>query len=309
MMDLSSLGRYNSRMITPSCTPALKLSFLALLLSSCGLAGNTDPASSEWAHALGDIMGSADEALARSPLAFQAPPLPWSERLWAWTSEWILPVAVATGNCYSESLGSCLSGERKVTYSRCTLGPWTLSGEVAFRYSGGSLCSVRAVGDFVRRIPDFSVEGRSGATLNVSVLDENTGGQRLERTGASSFSYAVEGLRRSIDEPTGQRSLDLTFSTSEDMQITGLTRANRTLTGGTLQITDNTSSEVVSVSPNALRWNGTCSCPVSGSWVGQRRDAGGVTEDFVVRMESCGNAEVTLGSQTSTVIIERCVGI
>jgi hypothetical protein len=280
------------------------------LLSGCGMFPFMGPGAqdAELAHSLGDIMGSADESLSRSTLALRRPPLGLPESLWAQASQWLIPLAEAAGaNCYQQALSACSSNERSLTYESCKLGPLVLLGKVTFKFAGGSSCALSVDDDFVRRIPDYTVTGRQGGVLGVTVFDAATAGQKIVRKSASTYSYSITGLRRYFDDPAQERLVDLSFRTTSDMQITGSTRATRRMTGGTLEITNNIDGSVISLSPNALRWSSTCSCPTSGSWVGQIVDAENMTTDFVVTLESCGSAEVKRGDETSSVSLERCV--
>lgn len=267
------------------------LGLLALLTACGGELPSIGGANTEIVHAVGDLMGAADESLSQSTL----------------TS--IAVSAFASSSCYSTSFSPCSSNQRTLTYSQCTFGSLTLSGEVQFVFAGGSNCSVDSSSEFVRRVPDFEIVGRSGGTVGVVTLNPSSGGQTITNTGSSTYSYQVSGIRRYFEDSNSTRTVDISVNTTTAIQISGSTRATRQMSGGTLVVSDNLDGSSVSMSPNALRWTSRCSCATSGSWIGQKTDATGLVQDFVVELTGCGTANVTVGVDEASIKLERCIGL
>jgi hypothetical protein len=257
-----------------------------LFLSACGgLAGESG--DSELAHTIGDVMSGADEGFNGAGAA-------------------LLSANAVASTCASVSPTACSGSQRTLTYSGCTVGPLSLTGTVTFYFSGASACSLGSNTDFVRRVPDFSISGRSGGTLRVGVNNTSSGGQTITRVSASTYTYEVSGLRRIFVDASNNVIANFGVSTTTAITISGATRATRRMMGGTLKITNNLDNSVISLSPDSLKWNSSCNCPVSGSWVGQRVDSSNLTSDVEMEITGCGAATLTVGAESSSVSLERC---
>jgi hypothetical protein len=269
----------------------LSMALLGLVAACGGEGASVGTTNNEIAHALGDLMGAADESLSRSIVVSGA------------------VSALAGGSCYSASYSDCSSNERTLTYDQCVFGPLTLSGEVKFVFSSGSSCTINSNTDFIRRVPNFELVGRSGGKVGVVTYNPTSSGQTVTKTGTSSYSYQVSGVRRYFENSSGTRTVDIAVSTTSAIQISGTTRATRQMTGGTLLVTDNLDGSTVSLTPDSLRWTARCSCPTSGSWIGQKTDASGVVQDFGITLSGCGKAEVTVGADVASITLERCIAL
>jgi hypothetical protein len=269
----------------------LTMALLGLVAACGGEGASVGTTNNEIAHALGDLMGAADESLSRSTVTSSA------------------VSALAGGSCYSASYSACTSNERTVTYDQCVFGPLTLSGEVKFVFSSGSSCTINNNSDSIRRVPNFELVGRSGGKVGVVTYSPTTAGQTVTKTGTSSYTYQVSGIRRYFENASGTRTVDIAVSTTSALQISGTTRATRQMTSGTLLVTDNLDGSSVSLTPDSLRWTAGCSCATSGSWIGQKTDASGVVQDFVLTLSGCGKAEVTVGVDVASLTLERCVAL
>ncbi|MEO5667773.1 MAG: hypothetical protein ABIR96_06935 [Bdellovibrionota bacterium] len=262
----------------------LGLAFFAVL-AGCGAIGESaSTSSSEVANALGDTMGAVDESLSRATVNVGP---------------------MSGGSCYSASFTTCASNARTLTYDGCSLGNLVLTGEVKYQYSVGASCRIDHNSDSVRRIPDFVIAGREGSA-GVGSVSAVTSGQTITRVSNGVYTYAVSGIRRYLDNSVGTRIADFTVNTTSNIQITGSSRSSREMSGGSIQIASNLENESIVLSPDSLRWTASCSCPISGSWIGQKTDTEGVTSDFVVEITGCGTANLEQSGTTKSISLERC---
>ncbi|MGE0616893.1 MAG: hypothetical protein AB7P04_14775, partial [Bacteriovoracia bacterium] len=136
---------------------------------------------------------------------------------------------------------------------------------------------------------------------------DNGGSQTVTRTGANAFTYSNSGIRRVATSVGGATLFDLSFKTTTAIGVTGATRATRVLDGGTLQITHNTKSYVVALSPSQVTWSSSCSCAVSGTWSGTV--SGTYSGNFTVEITGCGTAKVTSNGASEDITLDRCAGV
>lgn len=206
-------------------------------------------------------------------------------------------------SCSAVGFSSCSSNQRVRTFDGCsTFAGGQMSGNVSLNFSGSgaSSCNIPAANDAVSRVPNFSITGLRGATFSVSATST---GQSLTRTGATTFNFTNAGVRRSFVTPKGETLLDITTTTGSAIQVTGNNRANRTVSGGSLVVTNNISGVSCTLTPSSVQWSSGCNCPTAGQWTGSCSDSSQFTVAFG---NTCGEATVTKGSGSSTVILDRC---
>lgn len=222
--------------------------------------------------------------------------------------EVLVPQAQAAA-CSTIAFGSCgatQANSKIKDFSSCTLGIGaTITGSIklVFAGSGASSCQMPVPSDSATRTPNFTITGARGATFQVSVPSGGTG-QTLTRTGTgTTFSFNNTGIRRAFTTASGATLLDVTTKTTSAISISGTSRANRSLTGGTLQVTNNLNGQVCTITPSSVTWISGCNCPTSGSWTGSCTSGETLTVAF---NSTCGSSTVTLGSEVKTVTLDRC---
>jgi hypothetical protein len=183
------------------------------------------------------------------------------------------------------------------------VGNAAFNGTVSFQWSGAD-CWL-SIGGSVTRSPNFTVTGRRGATLSVQKV--GTEGQKLTRLtdsgGLRRFEFTSDGIRRTFTLPSGRVLFQHKTETFSPIQITGHTRANRTMTGGTLRVTQELSGVTCDYTPSNVQWTSVfCNCPVSGTWTGNCSNGVSTSLTF----QSCGRGSFTLGSESQTVVFDRC---
>jgi hypothetical protein len=215
----------------------------------------------------------------------------------------LLPTAEAT-SCSGYGFGGCtVAGGGGATITRsfggCTVGSAQFTGDVTLSFTNSS-CKMLVNGDKIERNPNIAVSGRRSAILVIS--KSGSYGQRLTRTSASAFTFSSDGVTRKFTA-NGQTLYDQTTSTVTDITVTGASRASRTLSGGTLRVVNNLTSQVCDYTPNAVQWVSACNCPMSGTWTGSC--TGGKTSTLTFT-STCGTATYTEGDETQTVALDRC---
>jgi hypothetical protein len=275
----------------------------SLTLAACG-GGIED--SAEIAQVAGEAMASFDEASTggggfamRTPARLQAPAY---ERVW----NELLPEAHAAA-CYTRLVNpfsACTNGVRTRTFDSCTVGIYTLTGSVTLTFSD-TACAMAATNNSVTRTASFNLSNSRGS---LAVSSEG-GGQRITRTGATAFAYNVLGMKRVLSDKAGKALATVTSKTTSDIGVTGTSRADRTLNGGTLELTNETRGYTVSLSPTDVKWTAGCLCPVSGKLTGSvtgKQQA----KTFTVEFTECGKATITTESKSKEeVTLERCGAI
>lgn len=212
----------------------------------------------------------------------------------------LFPQAQAA-SCNAVAFASCNANQKIRTLDGCTtFGGGVMSGNVTLNFSGtgAASCTIPMAADAVTRVPNFSLTGLRGATFSVS-----GSGQTLTRVGATSFSFANAGVRRSFVTPKGDTILDISTSTTSPISVTGNSRSTRTISGGALNVVNNLSGVSCSISPSSVSWTSSCNCPTSGSWSGSCSDSTSLSVAF---SSTCGQATVTKGTEVSTITMDRC---
>lgn len=220
----------------------------------------------------------------------------------------ILDRAEATA-CSAVNFSSCSNNQKTRDLSGCTTAAFgTISGDITLAFTGSqaSTCKIPANNDSVTRTPNFSITSLRGSVFSVS-----GSGQTLTRTSDSTFNLTNSGLRRTFTNAKGNLILDVSTSISNSNPITvtsshtaGATiRDGRTLSGGSLVVTDNISQLTCTLSPQSIAWSANCSCPTSGSLTGSCTDS---TDYAMTFSSTCGSVSLTKGTVTSTITLDKC---
>lgn len=200
--------------------------------------------------------------------------------------------------CKDTTYSSCTSSSKVRDLAGCTIGSAEFTGSVTLNFSNAS-CLMSTNGNTVDRTPNFSVTGRRNATLTVS----KTGsvGQRLQKTGTSSFSFSNDGIRR-VFTAEGVDLFDFTTTTTSNIAVTGTSRSDRVMTGGTLRVTNNKTALTCDYSPTNVAWSSSCNCASSGAWSGNCSD--GKTSELTIT--GCGTATLTINDSSENLQFDRC---
>lgn len=213
--------------------------------------------------------------------------------------------------CAGTGFGSCSSKTITRTFADCTVGLATFSGAVSIVWGGAATtCALSAIGDYITRYPvapGYTVTGLRGATLTVSA--SGAVGQRLTWSSGSgtskTFTFTNDGIRRVFQSAGGTTLFDLTTTTNSAVTVTGTARSSRTMTGGSLRVTDNLKNTYCDFTPSNVIWTTGCNCPISGSFTGTC--SGGETSSLTIN--SCTTGTITVGSSSSSITFDRCAGI
>jgi len=204
------------------------------------------------------------------------------------------------GNC----TGSSPTSTKTRNFNSCTVGTDVVfNGSVAFTWTSAASCTVASVNEKVERSPNFTVEGRRGATLTVT--RDASYGQRLTLTNATPKTYRLDsdGIRRKFTTSSGTVTTFDYITTATNVVVTGDTRLNRVMNGGTIRVKDNLTQVTCDYSPVNVTWgSSSCNCPTQGSWQATCSDAKTAT----VTLNGCGTGTFTLGSDSGTVTFDRC---
>jgi hypothetical protein len=288
---------------------------ISLLMFSCKKADDTYSVdtTAEMGQQIGDAMVSVDESGGNSNGAITQFDATGELKTFARLSKdepiqhmpplfsMVVPEAQAAA-CSTVAFATCGSAKRVKDFSGCTLLGGSMSGNITLNYTGtgtGS-CTIPMNNDAVSRVPNYSISGLRGATFSVAA---STTGQTVTRTGASNFTFANTGIRRSFVTPAGSTILDLTTTTSAAITVTGNSRNTRTMTSGGITVVNNLTSVSCTATPTGVTWGASCNCPTAGSWSGSCTDSTTFTVAFT---STCGQATVTKGTDTSTVTMDRC---
>lgn len=269
--------------------------FLVMGLSSCSdseddVTALTGASSDLMVQQVGESMVSLDEASGN-------------------TSGTIVRSSFIEASCNGVSFGACgaiASATAVKNFAGCTIvgGLVSLSGTVTLTYmgSGANTCTIPGIGDSVSRVPAFTaaLAGNNGS-FTASALST---GQTLTRTGSGTFTFSNRGIRHVYAASGGAAVADITTTTTADITISGTTRTDRVVDGGALQVTNNITNEVCTVSPNNVVWtSGNCSCPTSGTWTGSCSTGKALSLAFT---STCGTVNTTYGTASKTLTIDRC---
>lgn len=202
------------------------------------------------------------------------------------------------GACKDTTFSGCASSQKVRDLNDCTIGSATFTGDVTLSFSDAA-CVINSDGDDVKRSPNFTVTGRRNATLTVSKT--GTDGQTLARVSAGNYTFANDGIRR-VFSASGATLFDFTTLTTSPITVTGASRAARVMTGGSLRVTNNSSSVSCDYVPSNVTWTAACNCASSGSWAGTCTD--GKTSS--VEITGCGSATITVGETIEDLTFDRC---
>ena len=283
-----------------------------VLLSGCQailpVSGSSEVVlADELARTVGDAMAGIDEVGgATGEISLRTPrPLNSSPHILAFWSR-SLPTAQAA-NCYGQGYSTCTANFVQRNFNGCTLaGVYVLTGTVDLTWVGSaSNCALTGTGGSIRRSPSFTLSGGAGGTLSVS--KSGSLGQVLTWVSGSGtnkvFNYENDGIRRVVSN--GSRTLsDVTTTTTSPITVSGTRRSGRLLTGGTLRLTNNLTSETCTLAPQNVQWSAGCTCASSGTWSGTCSSTG----NFNLSITSCGGGVVTYNGQNRSVSMDRCVG-
>jgi hypothetical protein len=291
-------------------TACMALLPLALGSLSCGDTISSDDVE-EIGQQVGDVMASIDESggsggglamleATRRTYARLAP----AEIQDSWIEALLLPSAHAA-SCATGTFAACSSNVITRTFSGCTIGTATFDGTVTLTFSDAasdSTCALASSGHSVTRAPNFTVTGRRGATL--AVTKTGTNGQVITRGSGSTFSFTNDGIRRAFTNASGTTTFDFTTQTTSAITVTGTARAARTLSGGSLRVTNNLTQVTCDYVPSSVTWASTCNCPTSGSWSGSCSDG----KSTSLSITGCGTGSITVDSTTASFSFDRCYG-
>jgi hypothetical protein len=281
---------------------------------------SADEDSGQIGAAVGEVMSSIDESAQGGVVTALAPErsrrptgLPPMLRVpdelrgpaWRRAADVVFPSAYAAGVCSDIAFSACDAGMRSRAFTDCSLGLATLNGNVALAFSNTPLCGVAAVGDAVTRTADFTLTGLYGGTLTVS---SQGAGQTLTKT-ATGFEYVVGGMERLLKGPGGRTLFDVSTRTTTPIEITGTSRANLVIVSGALEVTHHLAGYKVTLTPSNLAWAGHCSCAESGTLTGTISGGAHDGKSATVKITGCGEADVTIGAQTDSILLDRCVAI
>lgn len=212
--------------------------------------------------------------------------------------------------CYDASLFSaCTNNVVTRTLNNCVSGAATLNGSISLHFTDAavdSTCSLAANGDNVRSIPSFEVKGARGSSFSVGLAPGATIGQRVTKTSATTFRYDNDGINRTFFL-NNEKVFDFTTEIPADSAITvdGTQRDLRELNGGALVVTNNLDARSCRFEPVNVKWDGACSCAITGHWSGSCSDG----ESSVVHITGCGTADLVRGGKTTAIIFDRCYAV
>lgn len=281
-------------------------------------ASDTDQA--QVGQAVGETMASADESFQGGTTMAMLPadrstapalPLPMLRAprelrgpAWRRALDALVPKAYA-GACLLTDFSKCADGVRTRNFGNCELGDATLDGSVTLTFSDTTACTMTGTNASVTRTADFTLTGPYGGTLQVT---SPGGGQTLTRT-ASGFSYHVGGMERVLTGPGGHTLFDVATDTTSDIMVTGSSRADLMISSGTLEIHHKLAGYTVTLSASNLTWTPHCNCATAGTLTGSISGGKLDGQTASVTLMGCGEAEVTLGTQTESVTLDRCVAL
>lgn len=258
--------------------------------------------------AAGEVMASFDEAAqgttATASLPWQSTPECLTGNAWQRAVDWLMPSAHAA-SCWQSNFSACSAGVRTRSFGSCTVGAATLDGTVTLTFSDTATCRVAAVGDSVNRVGSFTVTGPYGGTLTVTAPG---GGQTATRT-ADGWDFDVLGMQRVLATAAGRKLFDISTRTTQTLKTTGSTRADFKLVSGAMEVSHNIAGYKVTLVPENLAWSAGCNCAVSGELTGSISGGKHDGKSATVTLTGCGTADVTVGSETESVVLDRCAPV
>jgi hypothetical protein len=287
----------------------LAMAVAAVAPAACRKADTNDD-NGQIGAAVGEVMASLDESTQGSPTAALVPILP-AVRVpdalrgpaWRRALDAVFPSAEAAA-CADATFSACSNGMRTRAFSSCSLASVaTLDGVVTLAFGSSPLCTLAATGDSVTRTASFTVSGLYGGMLTVT---SPGGGQTLTKT-ATGFEYTVGGMERTLTGPGGRTLFDVITQTTAPIEITGGSRADLVIVSGALKVNHRLAGYSVTLTPNNLAWSASCNCAVSGSLTGTVSGGPHDGRSATVELTGCGEADVTIDSQTDSITLDRCV--
>jgi hypothetical protein len=302
---------------------SFKRSALVLLTLSglaCGRLGNngeTVDYNAEAANAAGEQLAAIDEGAPGSGVGLAPVRAPWKHDL---MNLFTLPSAYAA-TCTLASSWACSTtvpaGAPAGTMSSvtgdfsggCSSGGITLTGKTEIDFSTAN-CHIPLTDDYLIRFPNYTFTAL-GYTLAVSA--PAGGGQKLARTGLSSFEFTGLGVERVATDSKGKTLFDIETTTGSPVTVTGLTRAGRTVNGGSIVVEHKLAGFTTTLVPNNLTFSASCNCPTSGSLAAT--NSGSRSNTWSITMgPNCGDAtlsgsEADGGTLMDSVSLQHCHAI
>jgi hypothetical protein len=257
-------------------------------------------------ESVGEAMSSLDESVAgreaTAMLPYRRVPDELKGPLWRRAIDAVIPSAYAA-TCWEPTFSACsASGVRSKDFGGCTIGGATLEGTVTLTFNR-PLCAVLTAGDAVTRTADFTLTGLYGGTLEVT---SPGGGQTLTKT-AAGFDYTVGGMERTLTGPGGRTLFDIATRTTAPIVVTGSSRSDLKIVSGSLEVDHKVAGYKVTLTAENLAWTSSCNCATSGTLTGTVAGGRFDGKSASVTLTGCGEADVTIGDETESVSLDRCM--
>ena len=257
-------------------------------------------------ESVGEAMSSLDESVAggaaTAMLPYRRMPDELKGPLWRRAMDGVIPSAYAA-TCWEPTFSACnASGVRSKDFGGCTIGGATLDGTVTLTFNR-PLCAVLTAGDAVTRTADLTLTGLYGGTLEVT---SPGGGQTLTKT-AAGFDYTVGGMERILTGPGGRTLFDIATRTTAPIVVTGSSRADLKIVSGSLEVDHKIAGYKVTLTADNLAWTSSCNCATSGTLTGVVSGGRYDGKSASVTLTGCGEADVTIGDETESVSLDRCM--
>jgi hypothetical protein len=278
---------------------------VAMMVSAAAGCRKKDEAD-QIGESVGEAMSSLDESVAgreaTAMLPYRRMPDELKGPLWRRAMDAVIPSAYAA-TCWEPTFSACnASGVRSKDFGGCTIGGATLDGTVTLTFNR-PLCAVLTAGDAVTRTADLTLTGLYGGTLEVT---SPGGGQTLTKT-AAGFDYTVGGMERILTGPGGRTLFDIATRTTAPIVVTGSSRADLKIVSGSLEVDHKIAGYKVTLTADNLAWTSSCNCATSGTLTGTVTGGRFDGKSASVTLTGCGEADVTIGAETESVSLDRCM--
>jgi len=278
---------------------------VAMMVSAAAGCRKKDEAD-QIGESVGEAMSSLDESVAggaaTAMLPYRRMPDELKGPLWRRAMDGVIPSAYAA-TCWEPTFSACnASGVRTKDFGGCTIGGATLDGTVTLTFNR-PLCVVLTAGDAVTRTADLTLTGLYGGTLEVT---SPGGGQTLTKT-AAGFDYTVGGMERVLTGPGGRTLFDIATRTTAPIVVTGSSRADLKIVSGSLEVDHKVAGYKVTLTADNLAWTSSCNCATSGTLTGTVSGGRFDGKSASVTLTGCGEADVTIGGETESVSLDRCM--
>jgi len=289
---------------------ALTMAMAITAAAGCRKMSSGDDESGQIGNAVGETMASLDESVsggsttAMLPQPFRGVPTQLRGPIWRRALDSVIPSAYAADatSCWTPTFSACNAGVRTKDYGNCNLILGAkLSGTVTLTFTQ-PLCLIATDGDAVTRTADLTLTGLYGGTLEVT---SPGGGQTLTKS-AGGFTYSVGGMERVLTGPGGRKIFDIATSTAAPIVVTGSSRADLTIVSGSFVIDHKLAGYSVTLTANNLAWTSNCNCASSGMLTGMVSGGKHDGKTASVTITSCGEADVTIDTETVSVSLDRC---